>query len=191
MSTSNALLFVLVLLVALLAIWLIRSRGNTAGRHVDTSMTALGAATEAVEDLVEDVGHAVEKALASDVKASGAKADDPVAVASNASTLMASGAVLAGDSGLVEIGVPAAVGAPDDLRRLKGVGPKLNGLLTSLGITRFDQIAAWGPAEIARVDANLGTFKGRIARDNWVEQAALLASGDIAGFEARFGKLDS
>ncbi len=88
------------------------------------------------------------------------------------------------------IGIPGAAGAPDDLLVLKGVGPKLGALLATLEIRRFDQIAAWGPAEIAKVDENLGAFKGRIARDAWVEQAAFLARGDIAGYEAKFGKLE-
>ena len=83
------------------------------------------------------------------------------------------------------------MGAPDNLRLLKGVGPKLAALLTQLGITRFDQIASWTEADIATVDAHLGTFKGRIVRDNWVEQASYLARGDTAGFEAKFGRLDS
>ena len=85
--------------------------------------------------------------------------------------------------------IAAAVGQPDDLRRIKGLGPKLATLLASLGVIRFDQIAAWSEADIAAVDAQLGQFAGRIERDNWVEQARLLASGDEAGFSARFGAL--
>ena len=92
---------------------------------------------------------------------------------------------------LTAIGVPAAVGDPDNLRLIKGLGPKLNTTLADLGITRFDQIAAWSAADIAKVDEHLGNFKGRITRDNWVEQAGFLASGDTARFEAKFGKLDS
>lgn len=83
--------------------------------------------------------------------------------------------------------VPPAVGDPDDLTRIKGLGPKLRTLLTSLGITRFDQIAAWTEADVAEVDRFLGAFQGRITRDNWVEQAGYLARGDTAGFAARFG----
>jgi predicted flap endonuclease-1-like 5' DNA nuclease len=82
-----------------------------------------------------------------------------------------------------------AAGPPDELTRMKGVGPKVAALLNGLGITRFDQIAAWDAADIARIDAELGAFKGRIARDQWVDQARLLAAGDTAGYEARFGKL--
>jgi len=90
--------------------------------------------------------------------------------------------------------VPAPViaapdGPPDDLSKLKGVGPKLITLLGTLGVTRYDQIAAWTEADIAAIDERLGAFKGRPARDKWVEQAGHLAAGDIAGFEAKFGKL--
>ncbi len=88
---------------------------------------------------------------------------------------------------------PAAAappGPPDNLALLKGVGPKLVALLGTLGVRRFDQIAAWTGDDVARIDAQLGTFQGRIAKDAWVEQAAFLAVGDVAGFEAKFGKLD-
>lgn len=86
--------------------------------------------------------------------------------------------------------IAPAQGEADDLRRLKGVGPKLASLLNTLGVTRFDQIACWSDAELAQVDAQLGTFSGRATRDQWVDQARLLAAGDIAGFEARFGNID-
>ncbi len=83
---------------------------------------------------------------------------------------------------------PVAAGG-DDLTRIKGVGPKLAVLLASLGVTQFSQIAAWGPDDVARIDAELGTFAGRIARDSWVEQCGFLAAGDVTGFEARFGRV--
>ncbi len=100
-------------------------------------------------------------------------------------------AAAAGAAAMLAIGIPAAVGDADDLLQIKGIGPKLNTLLTGLGITRFDQIAAWGAAEIDKVDDHLGSFKNRITRDSWIEQAGLLARGAIAEFEAKFGKLDS
>ncbi|MEM7509096.1 MAG: NADH-quinone oxidoreductase subunit E [Pseudomonadota bacterium] len=65
-------------------------------------------------------------------------------------------------------------GQPDDLKRIKGVGPKLEGVLNDMGIWHFDQIAAWTPAEVAWVDTRL-KFKGRIERDDWIAQATELA----------------
>lgn len=76
----------------------------------------------------------------------------------------------------------------DDLRRIKGLGPKLVALLKEQGITRFDQIAAWNDADIDRIDAGLGRFQGRVRRDQWVEQAKFLAADDDAGFTERFGQ---
>jgi predicted flap endonuclease-1-like 5' DNA nuclease len=82
---------------------------------------------------------------------------------------------------------PAATG--DDLTRIKGLGPRIAALLGELGISTFAQIAAWTPAEIARIDAKLGRFSGRITRDQWVEQARLLAAGDESAFAEQFGRI--
>ncbi|MEP2474722.1 MAG: NADH-quinone oxidoreductase subunit E, partial [Paracoccaceae bacterium] len=64
---------------------------------------------------------------------------------------------------------------PDDLKKIKGVGPKLEKLLHSMGFYHFDQVAAWTAAEVAWVDENLEGFKGRVRRDKWVAQARDLA----------------
>jgi NADH-quinone oxidoreductase subunit E len=66
-------------------------------------------------------------------------------------------------------------GKPDDLKKISGVGPKLEGLLNEMGFYHFDQIAAWTPAEVAWVDARL-KFKGRIERDDWIAQARAFAT---------------
>jgi len=78
---------------------------------------------------------------------------------------------------------------PDDLTRLKGVGPKLAAQLRELGITTFAQVASWNDADIDDIDSRLGRFQGRIRRDNWVEQARLLEAGDEAGFASRYGAI--
>jgi predicted flap endonuclease-1-like 5' DNA nuclease len=83
--------------------------------------------------------------------------------------------------------VPA--GSADDLERLKGVGPKLAGMLRAHGIARYDQVAGLTDSELERLDQDLGPFRGRLQRDCVVEQADYLARGDIDGFERRFGKL--
>ena len=87
--------------------------------------------------------------------------------------------------------IAAPNGPPDDLRMMKGVGPKLAAQLNQNGITRFDQLAGMGPNEIGMLDARMGAFRGRLARDRIVEQACYLARKDIDGFEAQFGKLGS
>lgn len=77
----------------------------------------------------------------------------------------------------------------DDLSRMKGVGPKILAILHAEGITRYAQIAAWTDADISAFDARLGSFKGRPVRDNWVDQARLLAAGDHDGYQAKYGRL--
>jgi predicted flap endonuclease-1-like 5' DNA nuclease len=84
---------------------------------------------------------------------------------------------------------PTPAAKADNLQLLKGIGPKLAGLLNGLGVTSFQQIADWTDADIAAIDPQLGAFQGRIARDNIVDQAAYLARGDKAGFEAKYGAL--
>lgn len=76
-------------------------------------------------------------------------------------------------------------GKADDLKMIKGVGPKLEGVLHSVGFYHFKQIASWTEAEVAWVDANLKGFKGRVSRDGWVEQAKTLAAGGETEFSKR------
>ena len=73
----------------------------------------------------------------------------------------------------------------DDLKMIKGVGPKLEIMLNELGFYHFDQIAGWSVAEVAWVNDNVTGFKGRVSRDNWVEQARKLASGQETEFSKR------
>jgi predicted flap endonuclease-1-like 5' DNA nuclease len=84
----------------------------------------------------------------------------------------------------------APEGEPDNLTRIKGVGPKLADLLNSLGVFHFRQIAGWSDAQVTEVDSHLDTFKGRITRDRWVDQAKLLDARNVAAFEREFGKLN-
>lgn len=103
-------------------------------------------------------------------------------------------AVAIGAQDVVEEAAAAAAAAQepaagDDLSKIKGLGPKLQALLPTLGISTYAQIAALTEADLAALDPKLGAFAGRPKRDNWVEQAKHLATGDVAGFEAQFGKL--
>ena len=79
--------------------------------------------------------------------------------------------------------------AADDLAKIKGVGPKLIAMLGDMGISRFDQIAAWSDEDVQLIDERLGRFKGRITRDDWRGQASLLSEGDTDSYETKFGKL--
>ena len=65
---------------------------------------------------------------------------------------------------------------PDNLKRISGVGPKLESTLNGLGIYKFSQVAKWTKSERDWVDGYL-KFKGRIERDDWIRQAKALAKG--------------
>lgn len=114
---------------------------------------AATAATEAVAEVVQetlDTAEAVATETAETVKA----AAEPV----------------------VEAAVETAKSAGDDLTLLVGIGPKLAASLADLGVTRFSEIAAWGPEQLADFDAKL-SLRGRAERDAWVAQAKRLAAG--------------
>jgi NADH-quinone oxidoreductase subunit E len=85
---------------------------------------------------------------------------------------------------------PQALAAPrdgkgDNLQTIEGIGPVLEKLCHDLGIFHFDQIASWGAAEIAWMDANLKGFRGRVTRDKWVAQARLIGEVGIEQFLIR------
>ncbi|MET0360483.1 MAG: hypothetical protein ABW048_01900 [Sphingobium sp.] len=123
-----------------------------------------------------------------------AENDDPDGAASPASQAPAPVETLSDGSEPITITTPTIPAVPvaadgDNLLRLKGVGPKIAALLKAEGITRYAQIAGWSDADVAAIDAKLGSFAGRPRRDNWVDQAQLLAAGDVPGYEAKYGKL--
>ncbi|MER9314702.1 proton-conducting membrane transporter [Mesorhizobium sp. M0659] len=78
-----------------------------------------------------------------------------------------------------------AAGKADNLRRLIGIGPVNDKLLKGLGVTTYAQIAGWTAADVKRIEDTLN-FDGRIAREKWVEQAKLLATGDEKEFARQF-----
>ena len=145
--------------------------------------------------------------VAAEPTASVAAAPVPAAAAVKSGTLLAGEEEVAGRKGEWRYGAepepgadaeteadigtrPAALEAPRggkayDLKRIKGVGPKLEKLCHELGFYHFDQIARWTAREVAWVDANLKGFKGRVSRDGWVEQAKTLAAGGETEFSAR------
>ena len=68
-------------------------------------------------------------------------------------------------------------GVPDDLKQIKGIGPKFEGDLNSKGIYYFKQIGAWKAADVKMVESVIDSIPGRIKRDEWVKQAKVLAKG--------------
>ena len=85
-----------------------------------------------------------------------------------------------------------AEGPHDDLKRIRGIGVLIEKRLNALGVGRYDQIANWTSGDIDRISRSL-EFKGRIERENWVEQARILASGGHTEFSRRVdrGEVDT
>lgn len=63
---------------------------------------------------------------------------------------------------------------PDDLKRISGIGPKLEAKLNQLGIYNYKQISGWTEAEANQINESIGSIPGRILRDNWIGQARIL-----------------
>jgi predicted flap endonuclease-1-like 5' DNA nuclease len=95
----------------------------------------------------------------------------------------------AAKDGKPELLKKARAGGADDLKQIKGVGPKLETILHGMGVYHFDQVASWRKAEVKWVDEALtGVNKGRVSRDDWVAQAKTLAKGGETEFSKRVKK---
>jgi predicted flap endonuclease-1-like 5' DNA nuclease len=77
----------------------------------------------------------------------------------------------------------------DDLKRIRGVGVLIEKRLNALGVTRYSDVANWTSGDIDRISQTLD-FKGRIERENWVEQARILSSGGHTEFSRRVDRGD-
>jgi predicted flap endonuclease-1-like 5' DNA nuclease len=80
----------------------------------------------------------------------------------------------------------------DDLKRIRGIGVLIEKRLNAAGVTTYEQIASWGADDIERISMMLD-FKERIQKENWVEQARILAAGGFTEFSRRVdrGEVDS
>ena len=118
--------------------------------------------------------------------------EEPVAVAEPAPVAEPEpvAEVAASDKNTPELLSEPRGGAGDDLKKIKGVGPKFESDLNAKGIWHYDQIANWTAQEVAWADDNLGRFKGRISRDDWVGQAKILATGGDTDFSKKVDKGD-
>ena len=135
-------------------------------------------------------GKAAPKAAAPKAKAApkAPAPDEAEKIAKPAAKAAATPAPVAGEGTKPRTMKAPRKAGPDDLKLIKGVGPKLEALLHQMGFFHFDQIAKWTAAEVAWVDQNLEGFKGRVTRDDWVAQAAILADGGETEFSNRAKK---
>ena len=78
-------------------------------------------------------------------------------------------------------------GEADDLKKIKGVGKKIEEKLNGFGVYHFDQIANWSDEQVKWIGGELA-FAGRIERENWIDQANVLASGGDTEFSRRVEK---
>nr|WP_162623713.1 hypothetical protein [Paracoccus saliphilus] len=69
----------------------------------------------------------------------------------------------------------------DDLRRIRGIGPKVEAALHAAGVTRLSQIADWDEARIEEVAPRIGRAASRIRGDDWIGQARDLVVVDREG----------
>ena len=92
-------------------------------------------------------------------------------------------------AGATQSSKPQVLSAPrggkkDNLKLIRGIGVKIEQALNEQGIYHFDQSAGWSEENIKWVDENIA-FPGRVKREQWVEQAKLLAEGKRTEFSQR------
>ena len=202
-------LLALAALIGLLAGWIIwgrRSEVKIDGGNLQADLDACRAKHADKDKRIADLEAALASCEAS--KADASMAAPAAAVAAGAGVAAAAAATAGDDEaegvdydgdGIIEgkdEGTrpeqlkEARAGGADDLKRIKGIGPKMEKLCHKLGFFHFDQVASWTADEVAWVDANLEGFKGRVTRDNWVDQAKLLAAGGETAFSKKVDKGD-
>jgi len=166
-------------------------------RDLEAELAAAKAASSASSAAAAaESGYVAEDGAASSSDVAAASGDDTVSLTdAEADLTMGGGDDAAADTGggddeiaVTDADRPAALDAPqgtkDDLKLISGVGPKLEGVLNDLGVYHFWQIARWTQREVAWVDDYL-SFKGRINRDKWIDQAKVLADGGETEFSKR------
>ncbi|MEL6298800.1 MAG: hypothetical protein AAFQ45_09555 [Pseudomonadota bacterium] len=87
-------------------------------------------------------------------------------------------------SALPGLASDAAFDQADDLKRIRGIGIREERKLIGRGVTTYAQIADWTADDVDAANADLGE-DGRVQRDNWIEQARMLASGTETSFARR------
>ena len=147
---------------------ILESVGDTASAATETVAETAGEAASAAADGASSMFDAVSNiasAAAGAVTGAAAGVAEAVAGGSDASEETPE------DQGPI---FERPEGEPDDLKKISGVGPKMEERLHALGVTKFSQVANFTREDVEKVDSAL-SFKGRIDRDNWIEQAEELA----------------
>lgn len=146
---------------------------------ISRSQGSMGVDVGASEELIEEPA-ILEATAEPEVAAPEVAAEEPAAAEPAAEAPVAAEEPAVEEAAAVEAEVTplftAPEGAADDLKKISGVGPALEKKLNDLGITQFSQIAAFTADDNERVDAVLN-FKGRVERDNWVQQAKEFVAG--------------
>ena len=153
-----------------------------------TVAAVAGGAVSAAAPLVEAVSAAAAVAPAA------AAAAIPVAVAAGSAVVAEVAKPIAANVPVAGAAKPAAAAAAtsDDLKRIRGIGVVIEKKLQAMGVSNYQHIAAWTPADVEKVSEQLD-FKGRIERENWIAQARILAGGGQTDFSRRVdrGEVDS
>ncbi|WP_022705414.1 NADH-quinone oxidoreductase subunit E [Pseudorhodobacter ferrugineus] len=179
--------------VPILTPWLGKSGGKATKASAKPSAKVADATMTKAQKAASDKAAkstAVEKALPKSSATVAASAAPAKAVKKPAPNAAPKAAIVAtpveAGAGTKPVGLKTArKGGADDLKKIEGIGPALEKLCNSMGIFHFDQIAAWGDAEIAWMDGNLKGFKGRVTRDKWVAQARLIGEIGMDAFLIR------
>src|SRR5581483_5826166 len=82
---------------------------------------------------------------------------------------------------------PAPPAVHDNLQRIGGIDAEVEKVLAAQGVSRYSQIAHWSPADVARIEAQLGGA-GRIGRENWIEQAQILSRGGDTAYSRDYDR---
>ncbi|MBT8429026.1 MAG: hypothetical protein KJN79_03855 [Gammaproteobacteria bacterium] len=144
-----------------------RARQDATERSTDS-----GESIAALQRELEQCRESLVSAAASGGPEKGEHEADSAAIASAAAAAASGARGLMADMAMAESPVEDDDTA-DDLQQIKGIGPKIAGILQELGIRRFEQIAAWSPEKVDWVNERL-RFKGRIEREEWISQARAL-----------------
>lgn len=176
---TTIVISVVALLIGLLAAFFMCKtrtvgRGGVDLRAVDLARAEMGSAAAPTVEAVDDGKAEAEAAAKAKAKA---KADVEAAKAKTAKAEEEAKADAVSDvsahedEAKPELLAKARGGKADDLKKLKGVGPKLEKELNQAGVFHFDQIASWSKEQVVWADQHLVSFKGRVSRDSWVAQA--------------------